>query len=119
MSLPNARGRTLVLSSAILWLTVAAPASASQLVDRNATQVRLAVHAKGEALVTYRARGALRRVLARNAVDARPPTAGRSPRCRCGWPAPVAGGSDRSRSCAHLTARARRQTGAHTHSPDH
>jgi hypothetical protein len=54
-----------------------APASASQLIDRNATGVRLAVNARGEALLTYRARGALRHVLVWGAVDARHPSSGR------------------------------------------
>ena len=57
-------------------LVVAAAASASQLIDRNATGVRLAVNARGEALLTYRARGGLHHVLAWGAVDARHPTSG-------------------------------------------
>jgi hypothetical protein len=79
MALRDALSRRLVLSAAILSLIFTAPAAASQLIERNATQVRLAVNAKGEALVTYRARGALRRVLAWKAVDARLPD---------GWPKP-------------------------------
>ena len=51
-----------------------APAAASQLVDRNARNVRLAVNARGEALLTYRTGGRLRRVLAWGAVNARPPS---------------------------------------------
>jgi hypothetical protein len=47
------------------------PAHASQTLERNVTNVRLAVNAKGEALVTYtRANGQVRRVLAWGAVDA-------------------------------------------------
>ncbi len=52
-------------------------ALASQLIDRNATQVRLAVNAQGEALVTYRARGRLHHVLSWGAINARQPTSGR------------------------------------------
>jgi hypothetical protein len=52
-------------------LVVAAPAPASQILDRDATHVRLAVNAKGEALVTYtRPNGQVRRVLAWGAIDA-------------------------------------------------
>jgi len=65
---------TLVLAAAALYTAEAA--SASQLIDRNATGVRLAVNAKGEALLTYRARGRLQHVLAWGAVDARQPAAG-------------------------------------------
>jgi hypothetical protein len=49
----------------------ALPASASQTLDRDVTNVRLAVNAKGEALVTYtKANGQVRRVLAWGALDA-------------------------------------------------
>jgi hypothetical protein len=64
--------------SAILLVFVAAvlasTASASQLVDRNATGVKLAVNAKGEALVTYTAAGKVKHVLAWGAVNAIPPS---------------------------------------------
>jgi len=47
------------------------PAWASQILDRNVSNVRLAVNAKGEALVTYTlANGQVRHVLAWGAVDA-------------------------------------------------
>ena len=47
------------------------PAGASQTLESNATNVRLAVNARGEALVTYtRANGQVRRVLAWGALDA-------------------------------------------------
>lgn len=51
-------------------LATAGPATASQLLDRNATAVTLRVNAKGEALITYRAAGRLRHVLAWGAVNA-------------------------------------------------
>ena len=48
-----------------------APAFGSQTLERNVTNVRLAVNAKGEALVTYtRPNGQVRRVLAWGAIDA-------------------------------------------------
>jgi hypothetical protein len=57
----------LVVSAALC----SSPASASQILDRNITNVRLAVNAKGEALVTYtRANGQSHHVLAWGAVDA-------------------------------------------------
>jgi hypothetical protein len=56
---------------------LANPAAASQLIDRDATGVRLAVNAKGEALLTYRAQGRTQHVLAWGAVDARHPTSGK------------------------------------------
>jgi hypothetical protein len=52
-------------------------ASGSQLIDRNATQVSLRVNARGEALITYRAGGKLKRVLAWGAINAVPPNRSR------------------------------------------
>ena len=49
-------------------------ASGSQLIDRNATHVSLKVNAKGEALITYKVGGKLKRVLAWGAVNAKPPS---------------------------------------------
>jgi hypothetical protein len=54
----------------------AAGAAASQLIDRNATDVRLQLNSKGEALLTYRSKGVLRHVLAWGAVNALPSAAG-------------------------------------------
>jgi len=51
------------------------PVAASQLIDRNATDVTLAVNAKGEAMMTYKVNGKLKHVLAWGAVNAIPPTA--------------------------------------------
>ena len=51
-------------------------ASASQLIDRNATGVTLQLNGAGEALLTYRAEGRVRHVLAWGAVNALPPRAG-------------------------------------------
>jgi hypothetical protein len=52
-------------------------AGASQLIDRNATGVTLAVDAHGRALLTYHAQGQLRRVLAWGAINALAPTRNR------------------------------------------
>lgn len=57
-------------------LAIGTPAQASQLVDRNATNVRLAVNSRGQALITYRASGRFRRVLAWGAVNARSSASG-------------------------------------------
>jgi hypothetical protein len=61
----------LALVAALVTALLPAPASPSQILDRNVANVRLAVNAKGEALVTYtRPNGQVRRVLAWGAVDA-------------------------------------------------
>jgi hypothetical protein len=67
-----------------MLLVPASGASASQLIDRNATGVRIAANGKGEALITYRAHGQFRHVVAWGAVDARHPTSGR-PQVRFKW----------------------------------
>jgi hypothetical protein len=64
--------RRLFVVAAVL-LGVVSPASASQLVDRNATGVRLATNGKGEALLTYQAAGKLKHVLVWGAVNALQP----------------------------------------------
>jgi hypothetical protein len=62
---------------AALALLAAAPVSASQLIDRNASNVKLAVNDKGEALLTYTAAGKTKHVLAWGAVNAIAPTTAR------------------------------------------
>jgi len=68
--------RLLVAATLVLTAVAAcaAGASASQLIDRNATHVKLEVDAKGEALITYRVGDTVKHVLAWGAVDAVPPT---------------------------------------------
>ena len=67
-------GRRFLLSVAfVLALVCAADASASQLIDRNASGIRLAVNAHGEALLTYRAQGGVHHVRAWGAINARYP----------------------------------------------
>jgi hypothetical protein len=68
--------RRLFVLAALLGSVGVSSASASQLVDRDATDVKLAVNAQGEALITYTAGGQLKHVLAWGAVDADKPTAG-------------------------------------------
>jgi len=60
-----------VALSALLFLPAAA--SASQLIDRGASGIRLTVNARGQALVTYSAHGSFHRVVASGAVNARYP----------------------------------------------
>jgi hypothetical protein len=65
--------RYLLLLAAVLALLSAADASASQLIDRDAHGVRLAVNAHGQALMTYTAHGRFQRVVASGAINARYP----------------------------------------------
>jgi hypothetical protein len=58
----------------VLTAMLASTANASQLIDRNAKGLRLAVNAKGEAMLTYTAGGKLKHVLAWDAVNAIAPT---------------------------------------------
>ncbi len=69
--------RRRALYACIAMLVLSPSAGASELIDRNASHVKLAVNAEGQALVSYRARGQLRRVLSWSAVNAIPPTKGR------------------------------------------
>ena len=52
----------------------ASNASASQLVDRNATAIKLEVNSKGEALLSYKSQGKQKHVLAWGAENAIAPT---------------------------------------------
>jgi hypothetical protein len=58
-------------------LVVVPAATASELIDRNATGVTLSVNVKGEALLNYRVGGKARHVLAWGAVNAIAPTKAR------------------------------------------
>jgi hypothetical protein len=71
--------RLLALSAFLLasaCLAGAGAASAAQLIDRNATGVKLAIDTKGEALLTYTKGGVVKHVLVWGAVNALPPSAG-------------------------------------------
>ena len=59
----------------VVWS--AGPAHASQLIARDATDVRLEADRKGTALLSYRARGVAHNVLAWGAINARPSDSGR------------------------------------------
>jgi hypothetical protein len=59
---------------------LAPAANASNLIDRNATNVKLEVNRSGMALLTYRAGGKLKHVLAWGAVNAHAPTAAKKQR---------------------------------------
>jgi len=67
----------LALVALFAALVIPAGAGASTLIDRNATGVTLKVDATGRALVSYRAGGTTRHVLAWGAVNAIAPAAGR------------------------------------------
>jgi hypothetical protein len=60
------------LAALVAALVAVGGASAAQLIDRNASGVHLAVNAKGEALLTYRA-GSLKHVLVWGGVNAKTP----------------------------------------------
>jgi hypothetical protein len=68
------RRTALLLLAGALVLGAAPLASASQLIDRDATNVRLQANARGQALLTYRARGGFHRVVAWGAINARAPS---------------------------------------------
>ena len=68
----------IVTAAVLVAVAVAAPvASASQLLARNAKDVRLEVNGNGKALVTYRSKGEVHHVLAWGAVNAQPSESGR------------------------------------------
>jgi hypothetical protein len=70
--------RPLALLACVLAALLApSAASASELIDRDASNLTFKVDAAGRALLTYRAHGKLRRVLAWGAVNAIPPTTAR------------------------------------------
>lgn len=70
--------RTVVISVAVASLATFPPAAgASELIARNASEVRLQVDARGRALITFRSEGQLRQLSAWGAVDARRPSLSR------------------------------------------
>jgi hypothetical protein len=75
LCIPRTVGRPLVALATVVAAAcaLAGPAGASQLIDRDATQVRLGVHG-AQALVEYRSRGKQRHVLAWGATNALIPT---------------------------------------------
>jgi len=73
MSLPW-RYRGGVLAAVVLAATVPAEARSSELIARDATDVRLQADAQGRALISFRSEGQSRQLLAWGAIDARPPS---------------------------------------------
>ncbi len=71
------RVRPVVSIILLLALMVPAGANASEIIGRNASDVRLEVNGKGEALVTYTAAGEPQKVLVWGAVNAIAPTPGK------------------------------------------
>jgi hypothetical protein len=69
---------TAVVCALALAAATTPTARASQLIDRNASGVRLAVDARGQALLTYETNGTPHHVLAFGAVNAIPPTVDRA-----------------------------------------
>ncbi len=69
--------RVSLLVIVVLAAMFASTANASQLIDRNAKNITLAVNSKGEALITYRADGKLKHVLAWGGLNAIAPTRSR------------------------------------------
>jgi hypothetical protein len=71
----SAHRRVAVLVSSTLTAVILSPAAVgSELVGRNATQVRLQVDGEGRALVSFRSEGAPKSLIAWGAVNARPPS---------------------------------------------
>jgi hypothetical protein len=68
--------RRVLLAFVVLVLALPGVASAAQLIDRNASNVRIATNAKGEALLTYTKGGATKHILVWGAINALPPSAG-------------------------------------------
>ncbi len=71
------RFRVTVLLSVAVAIAAPGTASASELIDRNATAVELQVAHNGQALLSYQARGKHWNVLAWGALNALPPTTAR------------------------------------------
>ncbi|HKI24190.1 MAG TPA: hypothetical protein VKA24_12315 [Gaiellaceae bacterium] len=65
--------RRLLFAAVIAAAVLAPSATASQLIDRNASGIRLKVSRDGKAMLSYRARGRHWDVLAWGAINARPP----------------------------------------------
>jgi hypothetical protein len=74
----NVSVRPFLVLIALVAVALAAtgPASAAQLIDRNATDVKITADAKGEALLTYSKAGAVKHVLVWGAENAQVPAPG-------------------------------------------
>ena len=67
----------IIVAVAAAFFAAPATSFASEIIDRNASDVSLKVAKNGQALVSYTAAGRKRNVLAWGAMNARPPTPGR------------------------------------------
>jgi hypothetical protein len=72
------RRAAVVCAALVAAGALAGTAAGSQFIARNATQVKIAVNTKNEALITYRAGGRLKRILAWGAINAIAPTTTRN-----------------------------------------
>ena len=71
------RRRTLlVVTAAVAAMAFAGAANAAQLIDRNASRVKLSINTKSEALLTYSKAGKVKHVLVWGAINAAPPVKG-------------------------------------------
>jgi len=68
--------RRSLLVALLVVLSLPGVASAAQLIDRNAGNVRIAINGKGEALLTYSKAGATKHILVWGAINAAPPAEG-------------------------------------------
>lgn len=66
-----------LIAAALTFSSAAGSARASEIIDRNAQNVRLGVDANGQAMVTYTVRGRVMHVRAWGAIDALQPTTSR------------------------------------------
>ena len=66
-----------VFAAGLLGLVATGAGQASEIIDRNAQNVRLEVNGRGQALVSYTVHGRAMHVLAWGAIDARQPTTSR------------------------------------------
>ena len=71
--IPHASALLAVIGAAVAVMSTPGPAGASELIARDAKNVRLHVNARGQALVRYTAGEKRTKLLAWGAVDARPP----------------------------------------------
>jgi len=72
----HVRRLAVIVSVLLASLAAAGTASAAQLIDRNASAVRISINGKGEALLTYRKAGKTKHVLVWGAINALPPVQG-------------------------------------------
>ena len=75
--IPRSMRRVALLLGLLAALTAPTGAPASQLIARDAREVTLRVNARGQALMTYQAKGKRWNVLAWRAINARHPSTGR------------------------------------------